>query len=113
MARGPRVDIPNAVYHVIGRGVERRAVFRTDRDREDFLGRLATVVEEENLRLFAFVLMGTHFHLIVRREGAPLGHCMKRLLTGYGLAFNASGVGPRRGAEIVRVRLERGAPRRA
>ena len=73
---------------MIGRGVERRPIFRTDRDREDFLARLATVVEEEDLRLFAFVLMGNHFHLVVRRDGSPLGHVMKRVLAGYGVAFN-------------------------
>ena len=73
---------------MIGRGVERRAIFRTDRDREDFLARLATVVEEEDLRLFAFVLMGNHFHLVVRRDGSPLGHAMNRVLAGYGVAFN-------------------------
>jgi putative transposase len=88
MPRGPRVDVLDGLYHLIGRGVERRPIFRTDRDREDFLRRVATVVEEEDLRLFAFVLMGNHFHLVVRREGASLGHCMKRVLTGYGVGFN-------------------------
>ena len=88
MPRSPRVDVPHGLYHVIGRGVERRPVFRTDRDRDDFLGRIAIVAAEEDLRLFAFVLMGNHFHLVVRREGSPLGHCMKRLLTGYSVAFN-------------------------
>jgi REP element-mobilizing transposase RayT len=45
--------------------VERRPIFRTDRDREDFLRRVAAVVEEEDLRLFAFVLMDNHFRLVV------------------------------------------------
>jgi putative transposase len=88
MPRGPRVDVPGGLYHVIGRGVERRPIFRTDGDRQDFLTRLATVAEEEDLRLFAFVLMGNHFHLVVRREGSSLGHAMKRVLTGYGVSFN-------------------------
>ena len=88
MPRGPRVDVPGGLYHVIGRGVERRPIFRTDGDRQDFLARLATVAEEEDLRLFAFVLMGNHFHLVVRREGSSLGHAMKRVLTGYGVSFN-------------------------
>jgi putative transposase len=88
MPRGPRVDVPGGLYHVIGRGVERRPIFRTDGDREDFLARLATVVDEEALRLFAFVLMGNHFHLVVRRKASSLGHAMKRVLTGYGVSFN-------------------------
>jgi REP element-mobilizing transposase RayT len=88
MPRGPRVDVFDGPYHLTARRVERRPIFRTDRDRQGFLRRMATVVEEEDLRLFAFVLMGNHFHLVVRREGASIGHCMKRVLTGYGVGFN-------------------------
>jgi hypothetical protein len=40
MPRGPRLDVADALYHVIGRGVERRPIFRTEPDRIDFLRRL-------------------------------------------------------------------------
>ena len=65
MPRGPRVDVLDGLYHLIGRGVERRPIFRTDRDREDFLRRVAAVVEEEDLRLFAFVPRDNHFRRAV------------------------------------------------
>lgn len=32
--RGPRMDAPGTVHHVMVRGVERREVFRDDRDRD-------------------------------------------------------------------------------
>jgi len=54
MPRGPRVNVLDGLYHVIARGVERRDILRTDRDREDSLNRLAVVVEEEDLRLYSF-----------------------------------------------------------
>ena len=88
MPRGPRIDVPEALYHVIARGVERRAIFRADRDREDFVGRVARLVGEEDITLFAYVLLDNHFHLVVRRGRRPLGQFMRRLLTGYSAAFN-------------------------
>ncbi len=88
MPRGPRLDVADALYHVIARGVERRAIVRDDHDRSDFLERLAVLCVEEGATLFAFVLMDNHFHLVVRRHQRPLGLLMQRLLTGYSGRFN-------------------------
>ena len=46
MPRGPRLDASETLHHVIVRGIERRQIFKSDRDREDFLTRLRLVVEE-------------------------------------------------------------------
>lgn len=35
MPRGPRLDAPGAVHHVMVRGIERREIFRSDRDRAE------------------------------------------------------------------------------
>jgi hypothetical protein len=40
MPRGPRLDIPGALHHVMVRGLEARKIFLDDRDREDFLQRI-------------------------------------------------------------------------
>ena len=47
MARGPRLDVEGGVYHVMARGVERRAIFRDDTDRQNFLRRLEAVADEK------------------------------------------------------------------
>ena len=44
MPRGPRLDAPGVLHHVMVRGLERRAIFRDDRDRAEFLGRLGGLV---------------------------------------------------------------------
>jgi len=88
MPRGPRLDVAGALYHVIARGVERRAVFRDDRDRGDFLRRVAALSGDEDITVFAFALMDNHFHLVLRRGQRRLGAFMHRLLTGYSGRFN-------------------------
>ena len=60
MPRGPRLDAPGTMHHVIVRGIERGQIFRSDRDREDFLARLGQVVEEGQATCFAWVLIPNH-----------------------------------------------------
>jgi putative transposase len=43
MARPPRLETPGAVYHVVVRGNEQKAIFRDDVDRERYLERLGAV----------------------------------------------------------------------
>ena len=52
MPRQPRLDIPGLVYHVIARGIERREIFRDDRDREQFLTRLGELLGQTGARLY-------------------------------------------------------------
>ena len=96
MPRGPRLDAPGVLQHVMVRGLERRALFRDDRDRDDLLNRLAAVCERTGLEVLAWALLPNHFHLLVRSPGHTAGHgsqhglatAMRRLLTGYVGAFN-------------------------
>ena len=37
MPRQPRLDAPGVLHHVMERGIERRAIFRDDTDRADFV----------------------------------------------------------------------------
>ena len=46
MPRQARLDAPRLLQHVMGRGIERRKIFRDDKDRASFLERLAVILEE-------------------------------------------------------------------
>ena len=54
MPRPLRLEAEGAVYHVIVRGNERKAVFRDDRDRQAYLDRLIRCRERFGFRLLAF-----------------------------------------------------------
>ncbi len=88
MPRGPRLDAPGVLHHVMVRGLERRAIFRDDRDRRDFLGRVAGLAQAQAWTVLAWALLPNHAHLLVRTAQRPLAGAMRSLLTGYAGAFN-------------------------
>ena len=70
------------------RGLERRSIFRDDRDRADFVTRLAALAEAKALTVYAWALLPNHAHLLVRTGTRPLSRTMRSLLTGYAGTFN-------------------------
>ncbi len=85
MARPPRIDFPDALYHVTSRGNGRARIFFADADRMRFLDQLRDNVATASVVLYAFVLMDNHFHLLVRTPRANLSRFMQRLNTSYAL----------------------------
>lgn len=74
----------------MNRGVDRQAIFFTDRDREAFLTRLAVTCEEHEVVVLAYCLMGNHFHLLVQvTEPDVLPAAMHQLTSSYSHRVNA------------------------
>ncbi len=46
MPRKSRIDTPGALHHIIARGIDRKNIFKDDKDRDDFLERLGAIIEE-------------------------------------------------------------------
>jgi putative transposase len=88
MPRQPRLDAPNALHHVMVRGIERTALFRDETDRTDFVARLAALAEQGAWTVYAWALLPNHAHLLVRTGRRSLPRSMRSLLTGYAGAFN-------------------------
>ncbi|GKT09515.1 transposase [Desulforhabdus sp. TSK] len=88
MTRQARIDAPDALHHIICRGIERGQIFLDDADRDHFVQRLAAVLSETSTSCFAWALIPNHFHLLVRTGSVPISVVMRRLLTGYSVHFN-------------------------
>jgi putative transposase len=88
MPRQARLDAPGVLHHVMARGIEGTKIFRTRRDREDFLSRLAELAKTKAWVIYAWALMPNHFHLLVRTALQPLSVNMRKLMTGYAINFN-------------------------
>lgn len=88
MPRKSRIDAYGALHHVIVRGNARRKIFYNDEDREQFLGRLGTILKETGTSCFAWALIPNHFHLLLKTGPTCLSTVMRRFLTGYAVGFN-------------------------
>jgi REP element-mobilizing transposase RayT len=88
MSRRPRFDRPGRFHHVMNRGIARRTVFETRRDVRYFLSLLAREVRAGKLRIEAFSILTTHFHLLVASPQGDLSGVMRRVLNRYVRYFN-------------------------
>lgn len=90
MARKNRTEIEdkNAIYHIISKGVEGTAIFTDDVDRNKFLQLLQKIVNFRKVHLFSYVLMDTHFHLLLKTEEANLSQVMQFLNSSYAHWYN-------------------------
>jgi REP element-mobilizing transposase RayT len=93
MARHLRGEYAGAIYHATCRMLgesrgEISRLFRDDRDRGRFLKQLAERVEEYGIRLYLFVLMTNHFHLVFETPSANCSAFMQSLCTAYTVYFN-------------------------
>ena len=88
MPRKARIDAPGAFHHIICRGIERRKIFQNNKDREDFLERLETLLPETKTICYAWGFMPNHAHFLLRSGSGGISTLMRRLLTGYSVYFN-------------------------
>src|SRR4030042_6401217 len=86
VARPLRIQYSGAAYHVTCRGNERKEIFKDDRDRETFLEILAYSSKIYNIKIFSYMLMENHFHLLIETPLGNLGGFMRQFnitYTGY------------------------------
>jgi len=88
MPRKARIDAPGALHHIIIRGIEKKAIFRDNRDKHNFLERIGGVILETSTKCYGWALLANHVHLVLRTGLAPIATVMRRVLTGYAQEFN-------------------------
>jgi REP element-mobilizing transposase RayT len=88
MSRSWRIEYEGALYHLLSRGNERKDIFDDDRDRVIFLDTVGEMSERFEMNVYAYVLMGNHYHLMVRTERANLKKAMHWFGTTYTQRFN-------------------------
>jgi REP element-mobilizing transposase RayT len=88
MSRPLRLNVPGACYHLIARGNARESVFIDDLDRRLFLEVLRRVVDRFGWVVYAYCLMGNHYHLVVETPRGQLSRGMGQLNGPYARHFN-------------------------
>jgi REP element-mobilizing transposase RayT len=88
MSRAWRIEYEGALYHLLSRGNEGRDIFINDKDRVVFLDTIGEMSERFEIDVFAYVLMGNHYHLLARTKLANLKRAMHWFGTVYTQRFN-------------------------
>ncbi|HEX4146324.1 MAG TPA: transposase [Pirellulales bacterium] len=84
MPRTARASVGGMCYHVLNRGNGQAEVFHSAGDFAAFLDLMADANERLPLRILAYVLMPTHFHLVLwPRNDGDLSRWMQWLLTSH------------------------------
>ena len=88
MPRIARKKSISNIYHVMIRGNNRQAIFEEDDDRLCFMKILDYCKEISGFKLYAFVLMSNHIHMLIEPADEPLNTVLTRIETRYAMWFN-------------------------
>ena len=79
MPRHPRLFVPGATYHVYCRVARGEFVFDDEYEAVEFVETLRGVRDLDGWTIFAWCLMGNHFHLVLKTRNVDLWRSMARL----------------------------------
>lgn len=88
MPRGPRLDVPGTLHHVIFRGIEGNRIVSDDQDRNWLIDKMARLSETSHTAIFAWAIMDNHVHLLLKSGPDGLSRFMRKLLTSYAITYN-------------------------
>ena len=88
MPRPLRIEFENAWYHVMNRGANRQAIFKSTSHRNHFYTLLSEISDRFKIEIHAFCLMNNHYHLLIKTPYANLGRAMRHLNGIYTQRFN-------------------------
>lgn len=88
MARKPRIEYPQALYHVIARGNRQESIFLQPTDFSKYLALVKRYKRRYEFLLYAYALMVNHVHLLIEVDDVPLSKIMQGLQQTYTQFFN-------------------------
>ena len=88
MSRAPRKQSESGFYHLYSRGSGRQIIYEDAEDRLEFLRCLAAALERSDTVLYAYCLMGNHYHMVVKSSFEGLSGFAHDLNCPYANYFN-------------------------
>lgn len=88
MTRPLRIEYDGAWYHVMNRGLERRAIVRDDKDKRRFFEVLGETAKTYQIEIHAYSLLANHYHLLIHTPHCGLSRSMRHLNGVYTRRFN-------------------------
>jgi putative transposase len=88
MARKPRIESNENIYHVINRGNYRSFIFRTEGAKQSFETTLGEAAERSSWQVLAYCILSNHFHLCLATPKGNLSEGMRWLQATFATRFN-------------------------
>ncbi len=88
--RRHRVEYDGALYHVIQRSNNREKIFGSDSDKKLLIDLVTGCSRKLGFRLFGYVIMDNHYHLLMQTGAIPLNKIMHRINYLYSRFYNRS-----------------------
>lgn len=88
MARPYRLQAEDCLYHITSRGDDRKKIFLNETDRRKFLEYLLSAKEKFKFYLYAYCLMGNHYHLLLETTQANISGVMQSINASYTTYYN-------------------------
>jgi REP element-mobilizing transposase RayT len=86
----PRISLGGVLYYITSRGNHSQKIFNDDQDYQTYLQLLSKYKQEYGFKLFSYVLLPDHLHLLIElKEGLTISEIMHALNSSYIKYFNA------------------------
>ena len=79
MPRKPRQYSATGIYHVMSRGIGGQPIFRCNEDYHKFIQVLGDCKKEDGFRLYAYCLIASHFHMLLKVDNESLNMIFRRI----------------------------------
>ncbi|GBF33481.1 hypothetical protein DCCM_2583 [Desulfocucumis palustris] len=90
MAREQRVHYPGAVYHVIARGNNKDPILASAMEKNYYLGLVRKYKERFSFKLYGYVIMDNHVHILLEVGKEPLSKIMQGIQQSYTQWYNSN-----------------------
>ena len=88
MPRTARMKSSTDFYHVIARGINHERIFNQPREKNNFIRILKKYLKKYDVELYAYVIMSTHFHLLIHSELEVLSGYLAIVLAEFAEYYN-------------------------
>lgn len=89
MPRKTREKSSTGIYHIMVRGINQQNIFEDDEDYEKMKQIIKEVKTISNFQIYAYILMGNHYHILIKVGGEETEQIFRRIGSRYVYWFNA------------------------
>lgn len=88
MPRTARQRSSTDLYHVIARGINKEPIFKQKREKNTFIRLLLKHLKDLDIEIYAYVIMSTHFHILIRVDLKLLSSYLAIVLAEFAEYYN-------------------------